>query len=126
MDGPLSWDVFAPYTNVLWLAYLYSYLVSNFRGDKKELRKFRSTTQELWKYLNPDANDDVPCFSCAADVVCFGVEAGWVAESQLAGSAHSMIEREESIIMPRDDDEDETASLRRSPRRSQHQQSTMA
>ncbi|EGX97218.1 Protein kinase-like domain [Cordyceps militaris CM01] len=125
IDGPLSWDVFAPYTNVLWLAYLYSYLVKNFKGDKKALQRFRCTTQEMWKYLNPDAGDDVPCFNCAADVVCFGVEAGWMAESQLAGSTHSMIEREESIIMAREDDEDEAASLRRSPRRSQYQQSTI-
>ncbi|OAR02763.1 hypothetical protein LLEC1_06617 [Akanthomyces lecanii] len=125
IDGPLSWDVFAPYTNVLWLAYLYSYLVDNFRGEKKELRNFRTTTQELWEYLNPDASDDVPCFSCAADVVGFGVEAGWIAESQLAGSGHSMIEREESIILLRDDDEEEAALLRRSPRRSQFIEITM-
>ncbi|KAJ6788196.1 hypothetical protein PWT90_02161 [Aphanocladium album] len=123
IDGPLSWDVFAPYTNVLWLAYLYSYLVGNFRGEKKELQNFRCTTEELWKYLNPEASDEVPCFSCAADVVGFGVEAGWITESQLAGSAHSILEREESIIVPRDDDEDETAALRRSPRRSQYRQS---
>lgn len=126
IDGPLSWDVFAPYTNVLWLAYLYSYLVKNFRGDKKHLRSFQATTQELWKYLNPDADEEVPCFGCAADVVCFAVEAGWVTESQLAGSAHSVIEREESIIMVRDEDEDDTASLRRSPRRSQYRQRTIA
>lgn len=124
IDGPVSWDVFAPYTNVLWLAYLYEYLLDNFRGDGDELEGFESTTQELWKYLDPDAGDDVPCFSCAADVVGFGVEAGWITESQLAGSAHSIIEREESIIMARDDDDDdeETASVRRSPRRSQYRQ----
>ncbi|KAM3454679.1 hypothetical protein MY3296_002920 [Beauveria thailandica] len=126
IDGPISWDVFAPYSNVLWLAYLYLYLVSNFKGDKKALQNFRCTTQELWKYLDPNARDDVPCFSCAADVVCFGVEAGWIAESQLAGSGHSIIEREESIITSRDDDEDETVSPRRLPRRSQYRQSTIA
>ncbi|KAM3511994.1 hypothetical protein MY11210_004394 [Beauveria gryllotalpidicola] len=126
IDGPISWDVYAPYSNVLWLAYLYSYLVSNFKGDKKALQNFRSTTQELWKYLDPAARDDVPCFSCAADVVCFGVEAGWIAESQLAGSGHSITEREESIIMSRDDVEDETGPPRRSPRRSQYRQSTIA
>ncbi|KAM3454627.1 hypothetical protein MY3296_002868 [Beauveria thailandica] len=120
IDGPISWDVFAPYSNVLWLAYLYLYLVSNFKGDKKALQNFRCTTQELWKYLDPNARDDVPCFSCAADVVCFGVEAGWIAESQLAGSGHSIIEREESIITSRDDDEDETVSPRRLPRRTNH------
>ncbi|KGQ10280.1 Serine/threonine-protein kinase haspin [Beauveria bassiana D1-5] len=126
IDGPISWDVFAPYSNVLWLAYLYSYLVSNFKGDKKALQNFRSTTQELWKYLDPNARDDVPCFSCAADVVCFGVEAGWIADSQLAGSGHSIIEREESIIMSRDDEEDEAVSPRRLPRRSQYRQNQVS
>jgi serine/threonine-protein kinase haspin len=126
IDGAISWDVFAPYTNVLWLAYLYSYLTRNYRGDKKALTRFTNKTQELWNYLNPDAAEEVPCFSCAADVVCFGVEAGWLTEAQLAGSVNSFLEREESIIMSRDEDErDEYASLRRSPRRSQYRESLL-
>lgn len=126
IDGALSWDVFAPYTNVLWLAYLYVYLVDNFKGDKRALKSFRRTTRELWKYLDPDAGDDVPCFNCAADVVGFGVEAGWIDEVQLVGASHSMVEREESIIVSPDDDDDEASSLRRSPRRSQYRPSTSA
>lgn len=118
IDGPLSWDVYAPYSNVLWLAYLYEYLVSNFKGGKKELMGFKKETSELWMYLNPEAAESVPCFGCAADVVCFAVESGWINEGQLLGSSASMLDREDSIIISREDG-DHDASLRRSPRRRQ-------
>ncbi|KAK5990170.1 Serine/threonine-protein kinase haspin-like-like protein [Cladobotryum mycophilum] len=106
IDGPLDWKAFAPYTNVLWLAYLYEYIVEHYKGGKKELTKFKKETAELWTYLNPDAPDDVPCFGCAADVVCFAFESGWIREDQLQGASASMIEREDSIIVSRDDREE--------------------
>ncbi|RSL65178.1 hypothetical protein CEP54_004394 [Fusarium duplospermum] len=99
IDGPLSWDAYAPYTNVLWLAYLYEYLTEHFAGDKKELARFKKETREMWKYLNPDADESVPCFGCAADVVCFAVEAGWMRQEQLNGAEESIVEREDSIII---------------------------
>ncbi|KND95146.1 Serine/threonine-protein kinase haspin-like protein hrk1 [Tolypocladium ophioglossoides CBS 100239] len=116
VDGPLSWDAYAPYTNVLWLAYLYEYLVDNFSGDDKQLARFENETKEMWAYLNPDANDDVPCFGSAADVVCFAVESGWIREGQLIGAGTSMLDREDSIIVSREEGEGEM-SLRRSSRR---------
>ncbi|KAF4986570.1 hypothetical protein FDECE_15886 [Fusarium decemcellulare] len=98
IDGPLSWNAYAPYTNVLWLAYLYEYLTDHFVGDKKELARFKKETREMWKYLNPDAAKNLPCFGCAADVVCFAVEAGWIRQEQLHGAEESVVEREDSII----------------------------
>ncbi|TDZ29362.1 Serine/threonine-protein kinase haspin-like protein hrk1 [Colletotrichum spinosum] len=112
---PLSWDLYVPYTNVLWLAYLYQYMIKGFKGDKgdkKDVSEFKKATKELWKYLDPEAKAGVPAFSCAADVVTFAVEAGWIHESQLMGGEE---EREESIILSRDELED--AAARRSPRR---------
>lgn len=99
INGPLSWDVFAPYTNVLWLAYLYKYMTDNFKGPSAELDMFQSTTSEMWTYLDANASDDTPCFGSAAEVVCFAVESGWVGEDQLAGSGASMLEREASVIL---------------------------
>ncbi|KAL7821645.1 hypothetical protein V8C44DRAFT_315273 [Trichoderma aethiopicum] len=99
IDGPLSWDVYAPYTNVLWLAYTYEYLVENFRGTKRELAKFTKETAELWKYLDPDAPKDVPSFGCAADVACFALEAGWIRQDELLEASTSMLDHEESIIV---------------------------
>jgi serine/threonine-protein kinase haspin len=80
---PISWKGYYPYTNVLWLAYLYGYLISHFKGDKKELASFKKETAELWMHLDPGAPRDVLSFPSAGDVVRFAVEAGWVAEGQL-------------------------------------------
>lgn len=125
VHGPVSWEVYAPYTNVLWLAYLYSYLVDHFAGDKKELARFKKETKEMWEYLNPDVQGDAPCFGSAADVVLFGMEAGWVEEEQLMGVGGSMmLEQRDSIVDPRDDGIDEESNLWRSPRRRQRE--TMA
>ncbi|KAI9903339.1 hypothetical protein N3K66_002691 [Trichothecium roseum] len=101
VDGPLSWDAYAPYTNVLWLAYLYKYMVAHFAGDPAELLFFRKQTKQMWRHLNPDAKETVPCFGSAADVVCFAVEAGWIREDQIMGAGSSMLEREDSIISVR-------------------------
>ncbi|KAM0347171.1 hypothetical protein ACHAPU_005112 [Fusarium lateritium] len=120
IDGPLSWDAFAPYTNVLWLAYLYEYMTSHYKGDKKELARFKRETREMWKYLDPDAGEEVPCFGCAADVVCFAVEAGWIRQDQLNGAEESILEREDSIICIREETKgvsDEETPIRRSTRK---------
>ncbi|KAH7170439.1 hypothetical protein EDB81DRAFT_851264 [Dactylonectria macrodidyma] len=123
IDGPLSWSAFAPYTNVLWLAYLYEYLIGHFAGDKKELAGFKKETKEMWTYLNPEAKESVPCFGSAADVVCFAVESGWMTQGQLNGVEDSMLEREDSIIAPREIPKEDIkasqagTSLRRSSRK---------
>lgn len=104
-DGnPLSWEAYAPYTNVLWLAYLYRYMVDNFQGDRKHLARFVRETRRMWRFLNPDAPDDTLCFECAADVVCYAVESGWVREDQLT-EGESMLAREDSIIQAREEED---------------------
>ncbi|KAK7430014.1 hypothetical protein QQZ08_003404 [Neonectria magnoliae] len=103
IDGPLSWDAYVPYTNVLWLAYLYEYLVGHFSGDKKELARFKTESKEMWMYLNPDAKEGVPCFGSAANVVCFAIESGWMTQEQLIGVEDSVLEREDSIIVAREE-----------------------
>ncbi|KAK1969521.1 hypothetical protein LY78DRAFT_629804 [Colletotrichum sublineola] len=109
---PLSWDVYVPYTNVLWLAYLYQYMTKGFAGDKKDVAEFKKVTKEMWKYLDPDAKVGTPAFGSAAEVVRFAVEAGWIHESQLMGGEE---EREDSIILSRE--EAEELARRRSPRK---------
>jgi serine/threonine-protein kinase haspin len=120
-DGQrISWTGYYPYTNVLWLAYVYQYLVNNFRGDKKSLAGFRRTTKEMWLHLDPEAPRTVLSFSSAGDVVRFAVETGWVREDQLVGDDASCLDRvsvaagNESILgMSTLQD----VYLRRSPRR---------
>ncbi|KAL2752465.1 hypothetical protein ACRALDRAFT_1072395 [Sodiomyces alcalophilus JCM 7366] len=102
----LSWAVSAPYTNVLWLAYTYQYLVGHFRGPKRDVTAWRRETAQLWKHLNPDAKPGTPVFGCAADVVRFAVEAGWLTESQVMGGSADgsyLVEREDSIILSREE-----------------------
>lgn len=113
---PLSWELYEPYTNVLWLAYLYEYLVKNFAGDKKEVRNFRTTTVKLWAQLNPNAKDDVPLLDCAQDIVDLAIEEGWIRLDQVMDDESVL--REESIILSRYDAEDDgDASFTKSTRR---------
>ncbi len=123
VEGPISWDEYCPYTNVLWLAYIYQYLVRNFKGERKELTQFKKTTREFLSHLDPDAPRTVLSFPSAADVVRFVAEAGWITEEQLIGERSRMensdlwsVAPSESIIegrMP----ESQDSHLRRSPRR---------
>ncbi|KAI1766052.1 hypothetical protein GGR53DRAFT_487939 [Hypoxylon sp. FL1150] len=125
IDGPIAWARHEPYTNVLWLAYIYEWMVTNFKGLKKEVNSFKRLTKELWMYLNPDADDNVPSFGSASDVVRFALEAGWIEEDQLMGSREE-IEKSILSILTIDDtgktpqDEGYAESpIRRSPRRRQ-------
>jgi serine/threonine-protein kinase haspin len=87
-DG-ISWSLYYSYTNVLWLAYLFDYMVASFQGDKKKLSHFKRTTKEFWSHMNPDAPPETLSFSSASDVVRFAVEAGWLTEAQLSGHGES-------------------------------------
>lgn len=115
----ISWHQHHPYTNALWLAYLYDYLTTNFQGDRKEMKSFRKETQELWAHLDPEASLEIMSFSSAEDIVEFAVEAGWITEAQLASCGVSddySFMGEESIIETRVAGAEE-AHLRRSPRK---------
>lgn len=119
LGTPISWYAHYSYTNVLWLAYLYDYLVANFQGSKKELSAFKRETQELWMHLDPESSLEIMSFSSAEDIVEFVAEAGWITEEQLMGSARedeSFMVGEESIIEARTARADD-AHLRRSPRK---------
>ncbi|CAN8096286.1 unnamed protein product [Discula destructiva] len=118
--APISWTHHHPYTNALWLAYLYKYLTANYRGEKKHLRAFTKETHELWAHLDPEASLEIMSFSSAEDIVEFAVEAGWITQDQLAscgtGEGYSVF-AEESIIESRTDRAGYDTHLRRSPRK---------
>ncbi|KAJ3565276.1 hypothetical protein NPX13_g7564 [Xylaria arbuscula] len=118
IDGPLDWAIYEPYTNVLWLAYLYEWMTEHFRGPKKELNSFKRATKEFWSYLDPEADEDMPGFESASDILCYAVEIGWLDEDQLIGGRDE-IEKSILSILTLEDAEEGVAdrSLRRSPRR---------
>ncbi|KAJ9158442.1 Protein kinase-like domain [Coniochaeta hoffmannii] len=118
-DGErIDWTRWYPYTNVLWLAYIYQYMVDNFTGEKKSLTRFKRDTREMWLHLNPDAPRTVLSFSSAGDVVRFAVECGWIKEEQLVGDGSFVdgvsVAGIESII---EVSTMQDVHLRRSPRR---------
>ncbi|KAI8625261.1 hypothetical protein F5Y19DRAFT_450812 [Xylariaceae sp. FL1651] len=117
IDGPISWAIHEPYTNVLWLAYLYEWMVENFCGPRKEVNAFKRVTKEFWSYLDPEADASVPGFESASDIVRYAVEASWLDEDQLMGGRDE-VEKSILSILPTDDgDGVADCSLRRSPRR---------
>ncbi|KKA30918.1 hypothetical protein TD95_002617 [Thielaviopsis punctulata] len=91
VEGPICWDDYAPYTNVLWLAYIYKYMTAHFAGDQGQLASFTQATDEMWQYLDPDAEQGAPCFGSAEDIVRFAVEAGWILPDQLLGTDGSTL-----------------------------------
>ncbi|KAI0378739.1 hypothetical protein F5Y04DRAFT_144592 [Hypomontagnella monticulosa] len=123
IDGPITWATYEPYTNVLWLAYIYQWMTSHFKGTKKELNAFKRLTKEFWLYLNPDADDEVPGFASASDIVRFALESGWIEEDQLMGVRDEVEKSILSILTNNDLGEEANeedvmeTSLRRSPRR---------
>ncbi|OIW33595.1 hypothetical protein CONLIGDRAFT_628506 [Coniochaeta ligniaria NRRL 30616] len=121
VDGErISWTRYSPYTNVLWLAYIYQYLVDNFAGEKKGLTQFKKTTKEMWLHLNPEAPRTVLSFSSAGDVVRFAVECGWIREEQLVGEGSFVGEDGATATLNESIIEVSTLQdvhLRRSPRR---------
>ncbi|KAK0722468.1 hypothetical protein B0T26DRAFT_642310 [Lasiosphaeria miniovina] len=136
VDGrPLSWEGHHPYTNVLWLAYIYQYLARHFKGDKRELARFRRETKQLLDHLDPEAPRHILSFPSAADVVRFAAEAGWITQDQLMGTDRDRSRLEaadeslddlgsvaafsESIIEVRAAEAGAADHLRRSPRKSQ-------
>ncbi|KAI1393213.1 uncharacterized protein F4822DRAFT_3904 [Hypoxylon trugodes] len=119
IDGPIIWARHEPYTNVLWLAYIYQWMIKHFKGLKKELNAFKRLTKEFWTYLDPDADDSVPGFGSASDVVRFALESGWIEEDQLMGVRDEI---EKSILSILTDHDrrglDEEVPIESSPRRS--------
>ncbi|KAH8909812.1 hypothetical protein BR93DRAFT_924819 [Coniochaeta sp. PMI_546] len=118
--GKISWTRYYPYTNVLWLAYIYQYLVDNFGGEKKVLTQFKKATKEMWLHLNPEAPRTILSFSSAGDVVRFAVDCGWIMEEQLVGEGSFVGEDGASTTLNESIIEASTlhdVHLRRSPRR---------
>ncbi|GAW19282.1 hypothetical protein ANO14919_087680 [Xylariales sp. No.14919] len=118
IDGPITWAVHEPYTNVLWLAYLYEWMVEHYHGPRKEVNSFKRATKEFWSYLDPEAGENMPGFESASDILRYAVEIGWLEEDQLMGGRDE-VEKSILSIITTDDVKDGTTdrSFRRSPRR---------
>ena len=82
-----EWKEFTPYSNVLWIRYLYAFLMKEFKkkGDPKNLTDFQKITTELKRRLNVRTKVENGAFENAADVLQYIADKGWVSEEQLEG-----------------------------------------
>jgi serine/threonine-protein kinase haspin len=81
-----TWAEYTPYSNVLWIRYLYFYLERNFKkhgGVKAELKEFQGQTKEFKTKLDPRTAVHNGAFESAQEVLMFVVEKGWVSQEQL-------------------------------------------
>ena len=79
-----SWKEYTPYSNVLWIRYLYFYLQRDFKkhgGDKAVLKEFQEQTKVLRTRMDTRTKDGA--FMSAQEVLIHVVEQGWVSEEQL-------------------------------------------
>ncbi len=102
-----------PYTNVLWIRYILSYLLGQYKvngGDKSHLAEFASDTKELNKRLDVRTKVENGAFMSATEVLNFVVLKGWVSEDQLEryGVDESTLgELSQLIDSSEEEDEDE-------------------
>lgn len=83
-DQYKSWAEHLPYTNVLWIRYLTSWLQDNFEyfGDPLVCRLFRRETAEMRVRLNPQTKPEAGGFESAEEVLEFMINQGWVTRQQ--------------------------------------------
>jgi serine/threonine-protein kinase haspin len=71
-----KWQMFKPYTNVIWIHYVLEFLIQDFKGPKKELERFKMGVKELREMLSPDVPIEDGGFASAEEVRAFCVEEG--------------------------------------------------
>jgi serine/threonine-protein kinase haspin len=82
-----SWNDYIPYTNVLWLRYLFNMLVLKLKKDcpPATISKIEVEAKELKRRFDVRTKVVNGAFSTAEDVLTWMIQAGWVTEDQIAG-----------------------------------------
>lgn len=75
-----SWEMFEPYTNVIWLWYILDYTIQHFGGSSKDRKRFLKETEELRELLHPDKRSYDGGFSDALGVYDYCLDQGWILE----------------------------------------------
>lgn len=74
-----------PYTNVIWIWYLFDYTIKKYEGVLP-LTEFLKETGELREKLDPDRRIFNGGFGCASEILDYCVRQGWVYEEDLMDS----------------------------------------
>jgi serine/threonine-protein kinase haspin len=80
-----GWGEYVPYTNVLWVRYLRSWLGETYQryGNADILEQFDEEVKVLDKRLNPRTTPASGGFVKALDILQFMMEQGWISEEQV-------------------------------------------
>ena len=81
-----TWSEFGPYTNVLWIKFLLSYLIKAAKKagvSKREMTQLNDEIRELNRRLNVRTKIENGAFSTAADILEFAAAQGWVNDQQI-------------------------------------------
>lgn len=83
-----TWSEHIPYTNVLWIRYILSYLTKTFKRSKplnckEDLKAFETETKVLKRKLDVRMKVENGAFSSAMEVLEYAFGKGWVSEEQL-------------------------------------------
>jgi hypothetical protein len=76
-----AWRKFKPYSNALWIYYIFDFLVTNYKGGES-LDRFLGETKELRRRLDPDTPRWRSAFDSACDVLEFCEEEGWITQAE--------------------------------------------
>jgi serine/threonine-protein kinase haspin len=112
------WEEFAPYTNVLWIRYILTYLLKTYQApglrpkERRALNHLTAEIKELQKRLNVKTKVANGAFTSAQEVLAFVVDAGWVTEEQLEkyGVDESTLGEVSKLIEDSDDSDDSEES----------------
>lgn len=90
LNNGYTWREFRPYSNVLWIKYLFGYLKKNYKdsgGDPSDWSRFSVETSEFTKRLNFKTLVANGAFSTAGDAFEYICEKGWLTAEQIVDLA---------------------------------------
>jgi hypothetical protein len=79
-----AWRKFKPYSNVLWIYYLFDFLLKNYKGSEA-LDHFMRETKVLCRNLEPGTGHWGGKFTSACDILEFCEEEGWITQAEALG-----------------------------------------
>lgn len=94
LSSQSTWNDFIPYTNVIWIYYLFNYTINKYEGVLP-LTDFLRETKELREKLDPDGRCLNGGFTCASEMLNYCVKQGWInGEDLIDSDVSSMVEAE--------------------------------
>ena len=94
-----TWKDFMPYTNAIWIYYLFDYIIKKYEGSATPLNNFLKETKELRENLDPDRRISDGGFRSAAEILDYCVKQGWIDEVDMIDLETSRVLDETSVTV---------------------------